>query len=173
MYRFLRLTAVSLLCHLALLAQTATGVLQGVVTDPSGAPVPEAKVTVENQRTSVRINTVTNAEGRYVSPFLSPSEYRLTVEKSGFQKNVTNDIKVDVQQTVGLDIQLKIGDVSSVVEVQASSVQLSTEPSSVATVIDNKRILDMPLNGRNPFSLAQLSPGVIRGGGATPWISGG
>jgi hypothetical protein len=173
MYRFLSLTAAVFLCHFALMAQTATGVLQGVVTDASGATVPEAKVTIENQRTSVRLTTVTNSEGRYVQPFLPPAEYRLTVEKAGFRKNVTSDIKIDVQATVGLDVQMQVGDVSSTVEVAASSVQLSTVTSSVSTVIDNKRILDMPLNGRNPFSLAQLSPGVIPGGGSTPWISGG
>lgn len=173
MYRFLLLTTTLVMCHFSALAQTATGVLQGVVTDPSGAAIPEAKVTVENQRTSVKLTTVTNSEGRFVQPFLPPSEYRLTVEKPGFQKNVTNEIKIDVQATVGLDVQLKVGDTTTTVEVAASAVQLSTETSSVSTVIDNKRILDMPLNGRNPFSLAQLSPGVIPGGGSTPWISGG
>ena len=173
MYRFLFLTAALVVCQFTATAQTATGVLQGVVTDASGAAVPEAKITIENQRTNVKLTTVTNAEGRYVQPFLPPSEYRLTVEKPGFQKNLTNEIKIDVQATVGLDVQLKVGDTSTTVEVAASAVQLSTETSSVSTVIDNKRILDMPLNGRNPFSLAQLSPGVIPGGGSTPWISGG
>src|SRR4051812_13039839 len=173
MYRFLILTVTAVLCAFTATAQTATGVLQGVVTDASGAAIPDAKVTVENQRTNVKLTTVTNNDGRYVSPFLAPSEYRLTIEKTGFQKNVVSDITVNVQQTVGLDVQLKVGEVTNTVEVAASAVQLSTETSSVSTVIDNKRILDMPLNGRNPFSLAQLSPGVIPGGGATPWISGG
>src|SRR3954454_11223078 len=173
MYRFLILTITAVLCAFTAMAQTATGVLQGVVTDASGAAIPDAKVTVENQRTNVKLTTVTNNDGRYVSPFLAPSEYRLTIEKTGFQKNVVSDITVNVQQTVGLDVQLKVGEVTNTVEVAASAVQLSTETSSVSTVIDNKRILDTPPNGRNPFSLAQLSPGVSPGGGATPWISGG
>jgi hypothetical protein len=134
MYRFLFLTATLVVCQFNAMAQTATGVLQGVVTDPSGGAVPEAKVTIENQRTNVKLVTVTNAEGRYVQPFLPPSEYRLTVEKPGFQKNLTNDLKIDVQATVGLDVQLKVGDTTTTVEVAASAVQLSTETSSVSTV---------------------------------------
>src|SRR6516162_6635493 len=96
-------------------AQTATGILQGVVTDSSGAAVPEAKVTVENQRTGVPLSLLTTAEGRFVQPFLIPSEYRLTVEKAGFQKYVTSDVRVDVQQTMALDIALKVGDITSAV----------------------------------------------------------
>ena len=173
MFRSIALAAALTLCCLSASAQTATRVLQGNVTDPSGAAIPDAKVTVENQRTGVKQSLVTNSEGRYVQPFLVPSEYRLTVEKPGFQKFVTSDIHVDVQQTAGLDVMMKVGDVSNTVEVVAGAVQLSTESASVSTVISNKQILDMPLNGRNPFSLATLAPGVIPGGGATPWISGG
>src|SRR3954465_828377 len=99
MFRSIALAAALTLCCLSASAQTATGVLQGNVTDPSGAAIPDAKVTVENQRTGVKQSLVTNAEGRYVQPFLVPSEYRLTVEKPGFQKFVTSDIHVDVQQT--------------------------------------------------------------------------
>jgi hypothetical protein len=154
-------------------AQTATGILQGSVTDASGAAVPDAVVIVENQRTAVKQTLTTNSEGRFVQPFLIPSEYRVTVEKPGFQKYVATDIRVDVQQTAALEISLKLGEVSTAVEVIGSAVQLSTATSSLSTVIDNKRILDLPLNGRNPFGLASLVPGVIPGGGATPWISGG
>ena len=173
MSKYLLFAAAFVICQFHAFAQTATGTLQGVVTDASGAAVADAKVTVENQRTNVKQSLVTNGEGRFVQPFLVPSEYRLTVEKSGFQKYLSNDIKVDVQQTVGVDVALKLGEVTSTVEVTSSAVQLSTETSSVSTVVDMKRILDMPLNGRNPFSLASTAPGVIPGGGSTPWISGG
>jgi hypothetical protein len=174
MFRFLM--AATLLTALLVsqaAAQTATGTLQGVVTDASGASVPDAKITIENQRTGVRFSQVSNSEGRFTQLFLVPSEYRLTIEKPGFQKNVTSGIKVDVQQTASIDVALAVGEVSSTVEVTAAAAQLSSEVSSVSTVIQNKQILDMPLNGRNPFSLTTLAPGVIPGGGATPWISGG
>ncbi|PYV11121.1 MAG: TonB-dependent receptor, partial [Acidobacteria bacterium] len=106
--------------------QTATGILQGFVSDASGAAVPDAVVTVENQRTGVKHTLTTNAEGRFVQPFLIPGEYRLTVEKPGFQKHVATDIRVDVQQTVALEIALKLGEVSTAVEVSAALTQLST-----------------------------------------------
>ena len=86
---------------------------------------------------------------------------------------MTNDIKVDVQQTVGLEIALKVGEITTTVEVKAEVAQLKTETSSASTTITSKQIHDLP-TGRNPFSLATLTPGVIpAGGGSTPWISGG
>jgi hypothetical protein len=165
--------AAALVLTFAAFGQTATGILQGRVSDASDAAVPDAKITIENQRTGVKQALTTNSEGRFTQPFLIPSEYRLTVEKAGFQKNVTNDIRVAVQQTVALDIALKVGEVSTTVEVTSEAAQLATSNSSVSTVIDGRRILDMPMNGRNAFSLTVTVPGVIPGGGSTPWISGG
>ncbi|MBI1791364.1 MAG: TonB-dependent receptor [Acidobacteria bacterium] len=165
-------TAAVVFCFSAA-AQTATGILQGRVIDSTGAAVTDAKITIQNEKTGVSQTLATNSEGAFVLPFLIPGEYRLTVEKAGFQKDVTSGIRVAVQQTVALEITLKVGEVNTTVEVSASVAQLSTSTSSVSTVIENKRILDLPLNGRNPFSLANLTPGVIPGGGSTGWISGG
>jgi hypothetical protein len=96
------------------------------------------------------------------------------VEKTGFQKYVQNGIQLDIEQTVTLTVPMKIGDVATTVEVQANSAQLSTESSTVATTIGDKAVLDLPLQGRNPYSLVTLVPGVNGGnGGSTPWISGG
>src|SRR5215472_13355848 len=94
-------------------AQTATGILQGRVADASASAVPEAKVTIENQLTGVRQTILTNAEGIFVQPFLLPGDYRVTVEKSGFEKYVTSDIRISVQQTVSLDVSLKVGDIAT------------------------------------------------------------
>ena len=85
-------------------AQTATGTLQGRVIDASGAVIPGAKVTVENQRTSVKQELTTNAEGVFVQPFLQPSEYRVVVEKEGFEKSITTDVRVNVEQKVSLEL---------------------------------------------------------------------
>ena len=143
------------------------------MADPAGSAIPEAKVTIENQSTGVKQALVTNSDGRFVQPYLASGDYRLTVEKVGFSRNVTNDIKVDVQQTVGLDIALKVGEITTTVEVKAEVAQLKTETSSASTTITSKQIHDLP-TGRNPFALATLTPGVIpAGGGSTPWISGG
>jgi hypothetical protein len=154
-------------------AQNANGILDGRIVDSSGSAVPAAKVTVENQGTGVRQDFTTNSEGRFYQAQVLIGEYRVIVEKAGFQKYVQNNIRVNVAQTVTLEISLKIGDVSTAIEVSASSAQLTTESSSVSTVVGSKAILDLPSSGRNPFSLATLAPGVIPGGGTTPWISGG
>jgi hypothetical protein len=155
------------------LAQTATGVIQGSVLDSSGAAVPGAKVTVLNTSTGVRQGTAANSQGSFIQPYLIPGNYTVTVEQAGFDKHVTSDIRLSVQQTIAIEVTLKVGEVSTAVEVNANTAQLSTTTSTVATVITNKAMIDLPLNGRNPFSLATLVPGVFPGGGSTPWISGG
>jgi carboxypeptidase family protein len=167
------LLAATVLC-VSVGAQTATGILQGRVIDATGSAVPGAKVAIENETTGVALALVTNGEGNFFRSFLLPGNYRVTVEKDGFQQKVTSGVRVDVQQTVSLEIALKVGDVTNTVEVQASAVQLASATSSVSTVIGNKMIQDLPLNGRNPFSLATLTPGVIPTSGTSlPWISGG
>ncbi|MGH9720054.1 MAG: TonB-dependent receptor domain-containing protein, partial [Bryobacteraceae bacterium] len=163
----------AILFALSAAGQTATGILRGRVSDASGAAVPDAKVTVENTRTGVPQTLATNQDGLFVQPYLIPGDYRLTIEKAGFEKSVTTDIRINVQQTVALDIAMKVGEVNTSIQVEAAVAQLSTATSSISTVITNKAMLDLPLNGRNPFTLATLVPGVIPGGGSTPWISGG
>lgn len=175
MFKSLSTVGLATLLLASAYAQTATGILDGRVTDSSGASIPSAKVIVENQDTGTASQELTtNAEGRFYQSFLLPGSYRITVEKAGFAKYVQSSIKINVQQTVTLDIQMKVGDLTTTVQVEASAAQLSTESSTMSTVVGTKAILDLPLNGRNPFSLATLAPGVIPGGGgSTPWISGG
>jgi len=131
-------------------AQTATGTIQGRVADASGALIAEASVAAENKNTGVRQTTVSNSQGSFIMPYLIPGEYRIVVEKTGFDKQVVSDIKLSVQQTIALEIALKIGSINQTVEVNASVAQLSTSTSAVSTVITNKAMLDLPLNGRNP-----------------------
>ena len=172
MYKNLTLFAAIAVFAACAFGQTATGILQGRVTDPTGAAVADSSVIIENQRTGVKQTLKTNGEGLFVQTFLIPSEYQVTVEKPGFQKSQTRDVRIDVQKTVELDIALKVGEVGTTVEVSASTVQLSTSTSSVSTVINRQAMLDLPLNGRSPFNLAVLTPGVT-GSGANPSISGG
>ena len=174
MTRYLMISiAVLALCQAAA-AQTATGVIQGHVYDTSGGGVPDATVKIQNQKTGVEQVTATNAQGNFLQPYLIPGEYKLTVEKPGFDKNVTSDIRLSVQQTIELELTMKVGEVSTTVEISASAAMLNTSTSAVATVITNKAMIDLPLNGRNPYSLATLVPGVFPdGGGSTPWLGGG
>ena len=103
------LAAGSLLLLLAGTAFGQMGAIQGKVTDRSGGAVPEASIKIENQKTGVQATNVTNAQGVFLAPYLIPGEYRLTVEKPGFEKSVTSDIRLSVQQTIDLDISLKVG----------------------------------------------------------------
>src|SRR5262245_31634124 len=89
-------------------AQTATGILQGRVADDSGAAVPDARVTIENERTSVRQVTTSNSVGNFLQPYLLPSTYKVTVEKVGFQKYSTSGIVIEVQKSTELDVVLKV-----------------------------------------------------------------
>lgn len=157
----------------SLLSQTATGTLDGRVTDATGAVIPDAKISIVSGQTNFRQELSTNTLGAFVRPFLLPGTYQVTVEKQGFRRYSESNVRITVQQTVSLDIVLTLGDTSTTVEVSASTAQLSTSSSTVSTVIGNKAIMDLPLNGRNPFALASLVPGVVPGGGSTPWISGG
>ena len=145
------------------LGQTATGILEGRATDDSGAAVPDAKITIENERTSVRQVTMSNSLGIFVQPYLLPSTYKVTVEKVGFQKYSTSGVTVEVQKSTELDVVLKIGEMTTTVEVSGSAAQLATTTATVSTTVDNKKVLDLPLNGRNPLALANLVPGVIQG----------
>jgi len=130
-------------------AQTATGTIDGRVTDASGAAVPGASVTVENVATNVKQTSPTNAEGRFYQRYLLPGTYRVTIEKTGFERYVQSGVILDIEQTVTLTIPMKVGDVATSVEVQASAAQLSTESSTVTTTIGGKGILDLPIQGRS------------------------
>lgn len=171
-------------------AQSSTGILQGRVVDSSGLAVPEAQIAIQNSRTGVRQVLPTNSEGRFVQPYLQPGQYQLTVGKAGFQTYIASEINVAVLQTVTLDVKLNVGEVTTTVEVTAGTVQLSTATSSIATVVENKQMQDLPLDARNPFALTLLTPGVIpttscypdRAGcrtgptlwsGPSPWMGGG
>jgi Carboxypeptidase regulatory-like domain len=156
-----------------MLAQTSTGTLQGLVTDSSGAAIPDAKVNVANESTGVSHDLTTSPEGRYILPLLLPGEYRVTVEKAGFKRFVRSGIRLNVQQNRSIDVELTVGEVATTVDVVGAPPPVETNSSTLATVIESKRISELPLNGRNPFALATLTPGVIPGGGSTPWISGG
>ncbi|MBM3788081.1 MAG: hypothetical protein FJW30_27365, partial [Acidobacteria bacterium] len=157
----------------SVLAQSATGVIEGRVVDATGAAIADATVKIDNRRTGVQQATVSNSQGSFIQPYLIPGEYRVSVEKTGFDKQVISEIRLSVNQTVTIEIPLKVGSVNQTVEVNASAAQLQTTTSSVSTVLTNKAMLDLPLNGRNPLALATLVPGVIPGGGSTPWLSGG
>jgi hypothetical protein len=157
-----------------LMAQTPTATLQGTVRDASGAIVPEAKVTIVNVNTNESVQVSTGSDGRYIRPFLPPGTYTVTVEKSGFRTVRQENVKLDIGQNRSVDLALEVGVVTQEIQISAAPPPLDVNTSSIGQVIENKRIMDLPLNGRAVFNLANLTPGVNpTGGGATPAMGGG
>jgi hypothetical protein len=142
-----------------LFAQTF-GEVTGRVTDPSGAVIPGASLTLTNVNTSGVRNVVTTEPGTYTFPSIPPGVYRLRTELPGFKTAVSESFEVQVQQVVRLDIVLQLGQVSDTVEVAATAELLQSETAAVGTVIENKIITELPLNGRQYLGLVALSPNV-------------
>ncbi len=141
-------------------AQTIqSGTIQGTVTDPQGAVVPGAKVSIKNTGTNQTFNATTNSSGNFSSGSMVPGNYNVRVEAKGFQ---TTEMPVTVQ--VGLvsnaNIKLTVGQESQVITVQASEVRVNTEQATVQGVLTGQQIDNLPVNGRNFLDLAQLEPGV-------------
>ena len=136
------------------------GSITGEVKDPSGAFAPNAPVTVTNTATNVSRATTTNSAGVYGFPDLNPGNYQVKVAAPGFETVVKTNIELQVQQTARIDFTLAVGQATQTIEVSASGELLSTEGATVGTVIEEKRITDLPLNGRSFFSLVALSPAV-------------
>ncbi len=158
------LTAATLLLLAAgQLSGQTLGTFTGEVKDPSGAAVNGAKVTVRNIATNGIRDVTTNQDGIYVIPALVPGLYDVKAELSGFKSATRTSVELQVQQTARVDFTLEVGQVSEVVEVSGNAQLLTTENATVGTVVEQKRITDLPLNGRNFLSLVALSPNVTYG----------
>jgi hypothetical protein len=146
--------------HLAFAQTTiSTGSIVGLVTDPSGAMVSGARVTIKNQATGQLINVTTNASGAYNSGALVPGEYAVRVSSSGF-RDVATRVTVLVGNTSTANARLEVGRADQVVEVESSQVEVNTEQASIQGVLNADQIEHLPVNGRNFLDLAQLEPGV-------------
>ncbi|MBL8210176.1 MAG: TonB-dependent receptor [Bryobacterales bacterium] len=146
-----------------LFAQAISATAVGTVTDPSGAAVPNAAVTITNTQTGVIRNATTDATGNYTFSFLTPGSWKVTVEAAGFQKATTEAITLSVDQVARLDVKLTVGQSTESVQVSAGAVLLQTEDATVGTVIDSQKVVELPLNGRSFVQLALLTPGVNPG----------
>ena len=156
------------LCALVLLtlAQTAhaqfRAAIQGTVTDPSGAVVPEATLTLKNNETN-RTQTVTSSgEGFYRISELPPGSYTLTAEKAGFKKTVFESVMVNAEQVQGVDIVLTAGEVAETVTVTGTQTPaLETENPNINKAITEQEVRQLPQFGRDPYELLRLTPGVF------------
>src|SRR6202171_3931364 len=140
--------------------QKDTGSIAGTVKDSSGGLVVGAKVTVVDVDRGLTFSTVTNEQGEYVAGPLRVGNYTVTVEEAGFKKAVSIPVALDVQQRIVVNVTMEVGQVSEQIEVTGAAPLLETETSSLGQVIDNKRVVNLPLNGRNFAQLALLTAGV-------------
>ncbi|NUN04047.1 MAG: carboxypeptidase regulatory-like domain-containing protein, partial [Bryobacteraceae bacterium] len=142
------------------LGQESRGSIVGRVLDSSGAVIPGATVTATNQNTNVAVNAQTNDQGNYQILFLIPGVYKVTAALPGFKTFVKENIELRVNDRIGLDMRLEVGDVTENVVVSAEAPLLQTATADVGLVVDNRRISELPLAHGNASSLIMLTPGV-------------
>ncbi len=158
----LGISPLAVLLALGLLAAPALAQnsnIQGQITDPQGAAVPGAKVTVINVATGVAISVNSNQTGLYVVPNLLAGKYIVQASSSGFGTAARNNVELDVAQTIQLDFSLQLGHLAQTITVTEAGEVLNTQTTTVGQVVSNQQVNDLPLNGRNYLQLATLTPG--------------
>ena len=146
-----------------LYAQVQNGTLSGTITDPAGAVVPDAAVTLTAKATGLVLQIQSSKAGFYSFPQLLPGDYTITVDRKGFQK-ATSTLTLTVGQIVQLNIPLSVGSENEIITVNAeNAATLDTETSNLDYTVQSKQANDLPLNGRNPYGLAVLAPGIVPG----------
>ena len=136
------------------------GQIVGVVTDSSGGVVPGITITAKEVGTGFSQSTVTREDGRYVFPTLRPTHYEISVESTGFRAFRRVGIELLANQNLTVNINLEVGAVTETVNVSGAAVQVNTTNSALSEVVDNARIVDLPLNGRDVATLSTIVPGI-------------
>jgi len=154
--------AMGLLC-LPLRAQVTTADILGAVTDASGAVLPGVRVTAENLDTSATRSAVSDSTGNYLIPLLPPGPYSVKAEMQGFKTFTVPRVVLAVGDRLRVDVRLEVGQLEQSVEVTAQTPALQSEKSSVGTLVNDRAVEDLPLNGRNFVTLARLAAGATEG----------
>jgi len=155
-----------LLISLALVAVVATAQVQngqfnGTVLDPSGAAIPNAKVTVTNLGTNLSVTATTNQSGGYMARELPPGNYKITAEAPGFRTASNTNVTLNAGSIQRVDMRMEIGQASQTVEVSGEASAVQTDDSKLASTVSTTQIQNLPLNGRNVYDLMQLAPGAV------------
>lgn len=159
--KFSRVAVFLLFVSGAIRAQEFRSTLSGVVTDPAGAPITNATVVATETRTGTKAQTTTDATGQYTIPFLLPGSYDLTAQADGFKRSVRQGLVIASGEHPVIDISLELGTVSESLNVTEPAPLVNTENASLGQAVTASQVEDLPLNGRTPMMLAQLSIGVI------------
>ncbi len=163
-----RRAALTLVCAFAFagaLHAQATGLIVGVVQDGSGAVIPGANVLAVNELTGIEFNAASDAAGRFSFPRLPVGEYRVEVSSEGFRRFSSGRFRLDADQNRRVTATLELGEVTETVTVEGAVTQVDTETATLKEIVDERRITELPLNGRNPIQLILLVPGVNSGPG--------
>ena len=166
-FRIIRTSVVLLFSSVLSWGQQATGTITGTVTDPQNAVVPGATVEIRNVGTNAAFETKSNDAGFYNAPNLPVGEYTVNASATGFKRAIRTGIVLQVGQNASINITLDVGQVAETVEVQAEALLVDTGSATLGVVIENRRVRDLPLNGRNALALTLLNSGVISNAGPT------
>jgi len=146
-------------------AQNTSGTITGRVTDATGASISGARVSIMNVGSGDKRNLTTDSSGNYTAALLLPGSYTVTSEKEGFKTQVRTGITLQVDQTVRVDAALEIGSTNERIEVTANALTLDTDSAAIGTVVDQRQVSELPLNGRSFVNLLFLEPGAVQTGG--------
>ncbi|MBK5293740.1 MAG: carboxypeptidase regulatory-like domain-containing protein, partial [Acidobacteriia bacterium] len=158
----LRIWVSLLLITFALSAQEFRATISGLVSDPTGAPVANAKVSVRSIERDVVYEAQTGDTGRYLTRFLPPGKYTLSVEREGFKKAVREGLELSAADRINIDLQLQLGAVAESVTITSDIPLLATETASRASTIEQRYVENIPSSGRNLYQLLFSQPGVIK-----------
>jgi hypothetical protein len=142
-------------------AQRQSASVAGSVVDASGAPIPQARITVKNLQTGISRETVTNEAGLYTVPALGAGRYSVSVSKQGFSTYGIPELVLQVDQSATANAQLQVGAVSESINVVGQAAAVDTRNSTLNTVITKEMVTDLPLNGRNVLQLLRVTPGTL------------
>ena len=162
MKKLLELALFSALLGLTASAQTITGAITGTVTDPTGAAVPNVKITATDTGKNQKSETTSNAAGIYTFTFLPVSDYTIAAEAQGFRRAAIGPFKLETNQVARVDVQLQVGQITESIEVKDFVQALQTETTQTGESLGSKKLTDLPLNGRNIVSAMLLIPGAVQ-----------
>jgi hypothetical protein len=160
LFRWIPILILSVAVSVSLWGQVETGLIVGGVTDPAGAVVAAAKVTIKSATTGILTVVESNEAGRFQSAPLKPGEYEVSVTASGFKVAVLQ-VRVEVNQRVSAEVKLELGAATERITIEASSTQLESETSTLGNIRPARAVADLPLNARNFATLIFLSPGTV------------
>jgi carboxypeptidase family protein len=144
-------------------AQKFTGTIQGRVTDPTGAVLPNAQITIKNLATGATRTATTNSDGDYTVPELEIGTYEVRATSANFKEAITKNVELHVSTTTTVNMQMQVGAATEVVSVEANAIQVQTSSAALGEIVDGTQVRELPLNGRSFSQLTQLQPGVSAG----------